>query len=294
MFFKEFPLLSNVNPDGTNSAVRDIIRRVTFSTDSYLNDSNYEYYTIQDGETPDSLAEKFYGDSQFHWVIILYNNLFDPFYSFPLSRNDIEDFINKKYDSDTLFVAPVGATAGPFFSSMTFDNGDVISTKGISGANDYYNEFEQRAKIKLFDNQMSKMQLSEQLGKFVVGETISTRRSVLDNWTADIIRVVGSKFAPHHFESNGKLLNPLASAPDENGDNQVAIGSTGANFAEGDNLVRYENTILHSYINDNSQTYVVTNEEHEYLLNQKRLNIRIPKGSVVSKLVEEFKEIIKV
>ena len=101
----------------------------------------------------------------------------------------------------------------------------------------------------------------------------------------------GSNGTPGFLIYSGSLT---LGAPDENGDNQVAIGSTGANFAEGDNLVRYENTILHSYINDNSQTYVVTNEEHEYLLNQKRLNIRIPKGSVVSKLVEEFKEIIKV
>ena len=42
MFFKEFPQIDNINPDGTSSAVRDVIRRVTFTNDSYLNESNYE------------------------------------------------------------------------------------------------------------------------------------------------------------------------------------------------------------------------------------------------------------
>ena len=295
MFFKEFPQIDNINPDGTSSSVRDVIRRVSFSTDSYLNESNYNYYTVEDGETPDSLSEKFYGDPQFNWVIVLYNNLFDPFYDFPLSRNDLEDFINKKYDGDALFIAPVGASAGPFFSASTFENGDVISTRGTTtGDLEYFNEFEQRAKIKSYDDQMSKLQLTEQLGKFAVGETVATRRNPLDEWRADVVRSVHGKVAPHHFESNGKQLNPLASPPDVNGDGQVAVGFTGENFAGGNTIVGYADTILHAYVNDNSQTYVVTNEEYEYDLNSKRLNIRIPKGDVVSKLVEEFKEIIKV
>ena len=77
----------------------------------------------------------------------------------------------------------------------------------------------------------------------------------------------------------------MASPPDADGDGQVPIGFTGENFAGGNTVVGYEDTILYSYINDNSQTYVVTNEEYEYDINSKRLNIRIPKGSIVSKLV---------
>ena len=79
MFFSELPTIPFINKDGSQSNLRDIIRRVIFSDESYLNISNYDYYTVKDTDTPDSIARDFYDNPDYHWVIILYNNAFDPF-----------------------------------------------------------------------------------------------------------------------------------------------------------------------------------------------------------------------
>ena len=110
MYFNSMPVIPLPNEDGTVTNVKDIIRRVIFSEESYLKSSNYDFYTIKDTDTPDSLAQKFYNNSAFHWVIILYNNAFDPFYTFPLSQQNLDEFINKKYEGQSLFISPTDST----------------------------------------------------------------------------------------------------------------------------------------------------------------------------------------
>ena len=101
------PVIPLPNEDGCVNQRKDIIRRVILSEESYLRSSNYDFYTIKDTDTPDSLSQKFYDNSAFHWVIILYNNAFDPFYTFPLSQQNLDEFINKKYEGQSLSFHPL-------------------------------------------------------------------------------------------------------------------------------------------------------------------------------------------
>lgn len=60
---------------------------------------NYYEYVVKDGETPEILAEKVYGDPEAHWLILLTNNITDPVYDWPL-RNDVFDkYLISKYGS---------------------------------------------------------------------------------------------------------------------------------------------------------------------------------------------------
>ena len=128
MYFNNMPVIPLPNEDGTVTNVKDIIRRVIFSDESYLRSSNYDFYTIKDTDTPDSLSQKFYDNSAFHWVIIiLYNNAFDPFYTFPLSQQNLDEFINKKYEGQSLFISPTDSTEPFFNATLNWEPADVIT-----------------------------------------------------------------------------------------------------------------------------------------------------------------------
>ena len=59
----------------------------------------YYPYVIEDGERPDTLAHEYYGDVKYTWVIFFANDIVDPYFEWPLSTKEMNNFITKKYDS---------------------------------------------------------------------------------------------------------------------------------------------------------------------------------------------------
>src|SRR5690606_25669681 len=47
----------------------------------------------------DTIAYKYYNDVTLDWVIFLINQIFDPFFQWPLSYQEFNEFIVKKYGS---------------------------------------------------------------------------------------------------------------------------------------------------------------------------------------------------
>jgi len=79
----------------------NIFRRVNF-VDQNQNDNRIFYdYTVADGDRPDVIAHKYYGDSKYDWVILLFNNIYDPATQWVLSSNEFDKYIEQKYGSIT-------------------------------------------------------------------------------------------------------------------------------------------------------------------------------------------------
>ena len=59
----------------------------------------FEKHIIVDGETPEILADKFYSDSELHWIILYANgaSLQNPYYDWPMNYFDLKKFVDKKY-----------------------------------------------------------------------------------------------------------------------------------------------------------------------------------------------------
>jgi hypothetical protein len=291
MYFNELPLIPFINSDGSQSNVKDIIRRVIFSDESYLNLSNYDYYTVKDTDTPDSISRDFYDNPDYHWIIILYNNAFDPFYTFPLSQQNLDDYINKKYEGSALFITRTDSFRDdPFYDeNLSWEVADVITTSTFDeqGAEVFANE-ETFARIKAIDTQLSKLQLDKQKGIFKANDRLSRRRDVVDALRAKVVRVDDGRFAVHHFEdSDGNVLNPLATPPDADGV-QLPVGtdrSTGG-------AVTFGESILSNYL-QGSSLYVVTNQDYEEKVNNNKRQIRIPRKQVVDQIFKEYKDIIR-
>jgi len=291
VYFNNFPNINYLKEDGSLSSVKDIIRRVIFTDESYFNESNFFQYRVQDGDTPELIAQRFYGDPELHFIVILYNTAFDPFYSFPLSRVSFDKFVEKKYSGQALFLGSVDNVYVPFSStSESLNEGDLITTTRdepiYNGAMtvEKFNIDTTAAQIKKIDYSLSKLELFNQSGKyFEFGDKIARRSTILDTFRAKVGKVVQSRFAPHHFEFNNQILNPLATAPDASGVQQPLNGSS----------VTYVDTILYRYIFNDVDTYVKTNEDYEYDLNDAKKQIRIPKADSIQSLVSEFKRAIR-
>lgn len=75
--------------------VTNIFKRFRF-LDQYSKTSKcYIDYIVQDGETPESVSYSFYRTTDWWWVICILNDVYNPFYDWPLSQMEMESYAKK-------------------------------------------------------------------------------------------------------------------------------------------------------------------------------------------------------
>ena len=100
MYFNSFPKIPyDSTGTGQFKDVTNLLRRVAIRTKSRTNALLFDTYDVKEGESPESIADKLYGDSELHWVIMLINNITDRYHQWPLSSGQFLDYINDKYDN---------------------------------------------------------------------------------------------------------------------------------------------------------------------------------------------------
>ena len=100
-YFSKMPYLAYTLDSGkTYNVVSDVLRRIAVNEQTKENYSLYEEYTVQDGETPETVSFKYYNDPQYHWVILLLNDIIDPRFDWPLTETQLYDYVNNKYSGN--------------------------------------------------------------------------------------------------------------------------------------------------------------------------------------------------
>lgn len=59
-------------------------------------DLSYDY-TLDQGDLPENIAFKFYGDVNLHWIILLTNEIYDPFYEWYMTDAEVLDYSKRVY-----------------------------------------------------------------------------------------------------------------------------------------------------------------------------------------------------
>ena len=100
-FFSQFPKV-NYNLSGVNGNtinVTDIFRRVKIRSKIADNVTLLDKYDVSEGEKPEDVAYKIYGDADYFWVVTLVNNIVNRYYDWPLDSYSFQQFINDKYSN---------------------------------------------------------------------------------------------------------------------------------------------------------------------------------------------------
>ena len=82
-----------------NTAASNLIAKVKFDAAVFNRSATYYPYTVVNNERADQIAESYYGDASYDWIIYLGNNIIDPANEWPKSENNFNDFLTLKYGS---------------------------------------------------------------------------------------------------------------------------------------------------------------------------------------------------
>ena len=100
-YFNEFPTttynLTGVN--GDTKTITDIWRRVKVRSKIANNMALYDSFDVPEGDSPETVAYKVYGSTDYFWVVCLLNNVVNRFYDWPLDEYNFQQFVKDKYNN---------------------------------------------------------------------------------------------------------------------------------------------------------------------------------------------------
>ena len=99
-YFQRFPVTQyDVDNDGDQKIVVDVLRRVKLRAAAKADGGVFYNYQMQDGDNAEIIADKYYGSSEYHWVVLMMNDRIDHTYDFTLDDENFENYIVGKYGS---------------------------------------------------------------------------------------------------------------------------------------------------------------------------------------------------
>ena len=75
----------------------NLMTRVKLRTDIKNDIFDYDYYDVIDGETPEIIAHKYYGNPELHWTILIANDIVDYYRDWPMTTQRFEEYVKDKY-----------------------------------------------------------------------------------------------------------------------------------------------------------------------------------------------------
>ena len=97
-YFNRFPLIGyDIKGNKQYKLLPDILRRVKLRSGIRNGSFLFDKYNVKQGEKPEDIAFKWFGDAEYHWIILMTNNVTDRYYQWPMTQPQFEEFLTDKY-----------------------------------------------------------------------------------------------------------------------------------------------------------------------------------------------------
>ena len=137
----DYPSLANDRTSAYDyNQVKNIFKRAVLREDVIDSYFQFEQYLIEGDDRPDNVASKVYGDANLDWVVLTTNNVINVRDEWPMSQNDLQNYLTNKYttaelsyvhhyetlkiiDADEKLIQPKGITVEEGHSITFVDRG---------------------------------------------------------------------------------------------------------------------------------------------------------------------------
>ena len=158
-YFSKFPLMAyDIKGDKNYKLLPDILRRVKLRSGIRSGAFLFDNYDVTDGERPEDIAFREYGDPELHWIVLMTNNITDRYYQWPLTQPQFQEYMKDKYGAgseDAVHHYEITQTSGPTssrdYSHMVECNSDETNPSIISNRDYEQRKQDEYRQIRLLD-----------------------------------------------------------------------------------------------------------------------------------------------
>ena len=86
--------------DSVRKLIPDILRRVKLRATIKSGGMLFDKYDVKEGERPEDVAFKWFGDPELHWIILMTNNVTDRYYDWPMNQVQFAEYLTDKYGTN--------------------------------------------------------------------------------------------------------------------------------------------------------------------------------------------------
>jgi hypothetical protein len=96
-YFDTLPKIIEYDNKSIGRIFTNLLSRASIIPELLKNPALYYSYDIQESDTPEIIAHKYYGDSYRYWMVLLANEILDPQWGWPMNNNVFNDYLISKY-----------------------------------------------------------------------------------------------------------------------------------------------------------------------------------------------------
>ena len=164
-YFNKFPMMIyDIKGDKVRKLLPDILRRVKLRALTKSGGMLFDKYDVKEGEKPEDVAYKWFGDAELHWVILMTNNITDRYYDWPMNQVQFAEFLTDKYgagNEDAIHHYEVTQDSGRTTSKGPSDyshkvevNSDTDNASSISNREYEEREQDKKRQIQLLEKSL--------------------------------------------------------------------------------------------------------------------------------------------
>ena len=141
--------------------VKNIWRRAQVLVEYKSEVTIFTEITVGDGERPEDIATRYYGNPFFNWTILVINDIVDYYNQWPRSIVQLQDYINSKYtnpqatkhhittevkDANENIIVPAGKVVPSNFQVAYFNGATTVTASPVASVTNAAYEFDLNAK----------------------------------------------------------------------------------------------------------------------------------------------------
>jgi hypothetical protein len=163
-YFSKFPKITyDMKGDSVRKLLPDILRRVKLRTTIKSGGMLFDKYDVKEGERPEDVAFKWFGDPELHWIILMTNNVTDRYYDWPMNQVQFAEYLTDKYGTnvDAIHHYEVTKDSGRTTSKGPSDyshkvevNSDTDNASSISNREYEEREQDKKRQIQLLEKSL--------------------------------------------------------------------------------------------------------------------------------------------
>jgi len=127
-YFKTLPKIITPDQNGYPILMTNLVARAAIVQELLNNPMQFYEYAIQEGDTPEIVADKYYGDPFKYWIVLFSNQILDPVWEWPMSYSSLLEYIDSKYATEA---EDAGKTPYEYVNTTVYEYKKIITTTDI-------------------------------------------------------------------------------------------------------------------------------------------------------------------
>ncbi len=127
-YFETLPKIITPDQNGYPILMTNLLARASIVQELLNNPMQFYEYAIQDGDTPEIVAEKYYGDPFKYWIVLFSNQILDPIWEWPMPYESFLKYLDSKYATDA---DDAGQTPFEYTNTAVYEYKKIITTTEV-------------------------------------------------------------------------------------------------------------------------------------------------------------------